>query len=318
MENIRFLGIFVFFFLCFTACSKDDNGEVNSSTQNLNGKILYDKGENIYSFDLRSGAKSIYFEHNNYSLNGWDVSWDGLTRLETSSIAGDFQNIRFRFVNPSNGVIEHEIIYPRSAQEDRLTSGKLVGHKSQILLEPDLNHGIVLLDLEGNIVKHFRTVNGKNLTLGDKAMMLADKSILFTFDNKYILKTSPPYDEIVAIKEMNYSDWGNVHSSKDGSKLSVRIDKHIYIMNSDGTDLIQVTDSQTQEREGIFSPDGNFLLIAADYQPATSRPGTWSLNIIPLDGTKHIVGKTPSEAVIVVKEQNNENVEKGDNYMLWR
>ncbi len=317
MKNFLFFTI-ILSVIIFSACSKDDSERATDTKPTPVGKILYDRGEQIYSLDLRSGAKSIYFEQNNYLLNSWDVSWDERTRLETSSIAGDFQNIEFRFVNPSNGTIEHQITYPRSAGEDRTTSGRLVGDRSQILIEPDFNHGIILLDQEGNILKHLRTVNGKDLTLGDKAIMLADKSILFTFDNKFILKTSPPYDDIVTIKEMNYSEWGNVNSNKDGSKISVRIDKHIYLMNIDGTGLRQVTDSQTHEREGIFSPDGNFLLIAADYQPATSRPGTWSLNIVPLDGAIHSVGKNPSKSVIVVKEHGREIVEKGDNYMLWR
>lgn len=315
---MRNLQVLVCLILFFSACSKDNNGDTGPSNQGPTGSILYDNGEKIYSLDLRTGAKEIYFEQNNYSLNSWDVSWDGRTRLETSSIAGDFQNIRFAFVNTANAEISKEIIYPRLAGEDRLIAGKLSPDNAHILLEPDFNHGIVLLDLAGTIVQHLRTVNGKNLTLGDRALMLADKSILFTFDGKHILKTSPPYDEIVAIKEMSYADWGNIHSSRDGSKLSVRIDKHIYVMNSDGTDFIQVTDSQTQEREGIFSPDGKFLLVAADYQPGTIRPGTWSLNIIPLDGGIHRVGRDPSLSVIVVKEQNSSNVEKGDNYMLWR
>ncbi|MFD2744310.1 MULTISPECIES: TolB family protein [Sphingobacterium] len=315
MKNCQYLVCLVVFVF---ACSKDNDGAADKPSHTPTGNILYDNGEKIYSLDLSTGARKIYFEQNNYSLNSWDVSWDALTRLETSSIAGDFKNIRFSLINTGNGNISKEIIYPRLAGEDRLIAAKLTPDKSHILLEPDLNHGIVLLDLEGKIVKHLRTVNDKNLTLGDRALMLADNSILFTFGGKHILKTSPPYDEIVAIKEMNYSDWGNVHASRDGLKLSVRIDKHIYIMNSDGTELTQATDSQTQEREGIFSPDGNFLLVASDYQPATFRPGTWSLNIVPLDGSKHIVGKNPSASVIVVKEQNSENVERGDDYMLWR
>ncbi|MFD2599071.1 TolB family protein [Sphingobacterium corticis] len=315
MKNIHFLVYLIAF---VSACSKDNNVDDDRSNLTPTGNILYDNGEKTYSLDLSSGTKKIYFDQNNYSLNGWDVSWDGLLRLETSSIAGDFQHIKFNFVQTGNGAISKEIIYPRLAGEDRLIAGKLSPDNSHILLEPDLNHGIVLLDLEGNIVKHLQTVNGKNLTLGDRALMLADKSILFTFDGKHILKTHPPYDEIVAIKEMSYSEWGNMHCSRDGSKISVRIDKHIYVMNSDGTELKQVTDSQTQEREGVFSPDGNFLLVVSDYQPATFRPGTWNLNIIPLDGSIHTVGSNPSQSVIVVKEQNSSNVERGDDYMLWR
>ncbi|MFD2595126.1 TolB family protein [Sphingobacterium griseoflavum] len=318
MKNVGFTNIFISLMLLAVGCSKANREEDGAGSQNLTGHILYDRGEKIYSLDLRSGEKSIYFEQNNYALNGWDVSWDGLTRLETSSIAGDFQNIKFSFVNTTSGEPSKETIYPRLAGEDRLTAGKLSADKAHILIQPDLNHGIVVLDSDGNIVTHLRTVNGKNLTLGDEACMLADNSIVFTFDGQHILKTSPPYDEIVAIKEMNYPDWGNINCNQDGSKISMRIDKHIYVMNSDGAALMQVTDSPTQERAGVFSPDGKFLLIASDYQPATFRPGTWSLQIIPLDGEMHTVGKNPSPKVIAVKALDDAALETGDNYMLWR
>lgn len=302
----------------FLACSKDNSGNLNDPNTNLSGQILYDSNEQIYSVDLRTGQKQVYFDHNNYSLNGWDVSWDAAQRLETSSIAGDFDNIMFRFINTANAEVVHEIVYNRSVGEDRDISGLLNTNQDFIIIQPDLGHGIIVIDREGKIAKHLKVVNGKDLTLGDQAHWLPDNSIIFTFDKKFILKTSPPYDEIVPIKEMNYAEWGNINSSKDGSKLSLRIDKHIYVMNADGTNLTQVTDSPKQEREGVFSPDGTHLLIAANHQPATFHAGRWDLNIIPLDGNKHQVGDDPSASVFVVKEKDREIVERGSGVMLWR
>ncbi|MBD1433568.1 hypothetical protein H8B06_12075 [Sphingobacterium sp. DN00404] len=303
--------------LSIAGCSKNDGQSENPVNNNLSGVLLYDSGEHTYKLDPNTNARSIYFNRNNYALNGWDVSWDGDIRLETGIVTGEFDRVNFKLVNSENNSIAKEFVYNNPNGEDRQISGLLSPDKSLILIQPDFEHGIVILDTDGNVKHHLPRVNNTALTLGNKAVWLPNSGILFTFEN-FILKSDPPYTSIVPIKELSYSDWGNINVNADGSKIALRIDKHIYLMNADGTDLVQVTESDREEREAVFSPDGRYLLVAANYYPGTFHPGKWDLNIIPTDGKRYKVGKNPGNGVLVIRHTGSEHVETATNQMLWR
>src|SRR5690606_40947972 len=66
---------------------------------------------------------------------------------------------------------------------------------------------------------------------------------------------------LTLVKEMNYENWGNLRVSNDGKKVSMFINDHIYIMDIDGSNLNQVTDSDGSEVFGEFSPDNKYLLV---------------------------------------------------------
>jgi len=314
--NIIFL-LLIGLVLSISGCSKTNDSTEISETNNLNGVLLYDSGEHTYKLDLSTSTRSIYFPRNNYSLNGWDVSWDGGLRLETENVTGEFDKVRFKLVNSESNTITKEFVYENPNSEDRQINGLLSPDKSLIVIQPDFKHGIVIIDTEGNVKHHLSSVNNTELTLGDEVVWLPNNSILFTF-GKFILKSDPPYTSITRIKEMQYSDWGNINANADGSKISLRIDKHIYLMKADGTDLVQVTESDREEREAVFSPDGRYLLVAADYYPGTFHSGTWTLNIIPADGNEYKVGNKPGDGVFVIRPNSGENEEKARNRMLWR
>ncbi|PRD48489.1 TolB family protein [Sphingobacterium haloxyli] len=314
--NMSFL-LSVALFFNMTGCSKNDGSAALPVDEEFSGILLYDSGEHTYKLDLSSKVRSIYFDRNTYSLNGWDVSWDASIRLESEIVAGEFDDIKFKLINTADNSVVKEFVYDSPNGEDRQISGLLSPDKSLILIQPDFEHGIVIIDTEGQVKHHLPKVNNTKLTLGDEVIWSSNNSILFTFE-EFILRSDPPYTSITTVKELNYSDWGNIHTSADGSKISLRIDKHIYLMNADGTDLVQVTESDREEREAVFSPDGRYLLVAADYYPSTFHPGRWDLNIIPADGSKYKVGKSRGNGVLEIRRSDSKNVETASNQMLWR
>ncbi|KGE12829.1 TolB family protein [Sphingobacterium deserti] len=303
--------------LTLWSCSKNSNTPDEPDNGNLCGNLLYDAGEQSYRLDLASNKRSVYFDRNTYALNGWDVSWDGGTRLETGSVTGEFDKVNFKLINTANGALIKEFNYDTPNSEDRQISGLLSPDGNLILIQPDFNHGIVIIDTDGKVQHHLPVVNNTPLTLGDEVVWLPNNGILLTFQH-FILKSDPPYNTITPIKEMNYADWGNINVNRDGSKITVRVDKHIHLMHADGSKMLQVTDSDRQEREAVFSPDGNHLLVAADHYPGTFHSGTWNLNIIPADGKKYTVGNNPEESVRVIQPDGQQQPEKAANRMLWR
>ena len=144
------------------------------------------------------------------------------------------------------------------------------------------------------------------LKLGDDALWLPDNSILLTLDDRYILRTPPPYTSLTLVKEMNYEQWGNLYSNRDGSKISLFIGNHIYLMDIDGSNLIQVTDSNRSENFAKFSPNDKYLLVRSDYihAPVSGR-SVWNLKIIPNDGRKYHL-ENDKEAILV--QPANENI----------
>jgi len=314
MEN-KILIVILSLFVCVSCSSVDEPSGQNGG---FSGSLLYDSGEHTYKTDLASNEKTDYFDRNNYSLNGWDVSWDGKTRLETEIITGSADQVTFKLIDTGNGSVQKEFIYTNPHGEDRQISGLLSPDKSLILIQPDFDHGIVIVDSDGNVKHHLPIVNDTELTLGDEVIWLPNNSILFTFNEKFILKSEPPYSEIIPVKEMSYADWGNLNADRSGSKISLRIDKHIYLMNVDGTNLVQVTESDREEREAVFSPDGKFLLVGANFYPGTFHSGKWDLNIIPADGNIYQVGNNPGPGVFVVRPNRQEHAETASNRMFWR
>ncbi|WP_257667066.1 TolB family protein [Parapedobacter tibetensis] len=311
--SIRLLSCIVLSIAC--SSGGDTSGP---QRHQLSGKLLYDFGEHIYQVDLATNSKTIYFDHNNYSLNGWDVSQDGKIRLETEQIAGATDKVKFRLINTNDNSLIKEFEYKLVNGEDRNIAGLLSPDRSRILIQPDFDHGIVIIDTDGNVMHHLPRVNDEELTLGDKVRWLPGNGILFTFQDKYVLRSDPPYTSITPVKEMAYNEWGGLNVSRDGSKISLRIDKHIYLMNSDGSDLVQVTESDRAEREAVFSPDGKNLLVAADYYPATFDEGKWILNVIPANGQTYKVGNDPSQDVIPIIAEGQNNAEPASGTMLWR
>ncbi|WP_192348788.1 hypothetical protein [Algoriphagus sp. Y33] len=318
MERVNKILILLFLYGMglLTGCATDN--EPTGQFGQFSGNLLYDLGEHSYRIDLASNEKTDYFNRNTYSLNGWDVSWDGKTRLETSIVTGEFDKVTFKLIDSESLTILKEFVYNNPHGEDRQISGLLSPDKSLILIQPDFDHGIVIIDTEGNVKHHLPMVNDTELTLGDEAIWLSDNSILFTYKEEYILKSEPPYSDIISIREMEYSDWGNLNANPDGTKMSLRIDKHIYLMNADGTGLVQVTESDREEREAVFSPDGKYLLVGANFYPGTFDPGKWDLNIIPADGKMYKVGNNPGPGVEVIRPNGQDHVESATNRMFWR
>ena len=175
-----------------------------------------------------------------------------------------------------------------------------------MLIEADLDNGVVVIDTEGNVVHHLEGINDSMLKLGDDALWLPDNSILLTLDDRYILRTPPPYTSLTLVKEMNYEQWGNLYSNRDGSKISLFIGNHIYLMDIDGSNLIQVTDSNRSENFAKFSPNDKYLLVRSDYiyAPVSGR-SVWNLKIIPNDGRKYHL-ENDKEAILV--QPANENI----------
>lgn len=298
-----------------SACSKD--GGDSGRPSGLNGTIIHEYTTEVKAINLNNWSESTYFSYNAYSTIDWDVSRDGKLRLVSERPPGVYDRNKFILVNTADGTITKEFMYKPLIGNGTNNSGEISFDNSQILINPDHDNGFVIIDMEGQVKHRIDGINDKKLGLDDRARWLPGNSILVSFDGKYLLKADPPYTNLTLVKEMNYEQWGNVRVSQDGQKVSMYIGNHIYLMNIDGSNLTQVTESSSAENFAEFSPDGKHLLVGCEYihAPVSGR-SSWKLKVIPADGKLYNLDNS-NEVVPIVPSQSSERAKASGN-SLWR
>ncbi len=285
--------------LSLLSCSKDDKLIDRPTPSSIAGKIIYEYSSDVKQIDLATGNESSYFSYNAYSTEGWDLSKDGKFRLISERPAGTYSITRFRLVNTADGTIVKEFDY-NTKYGNNTKVGYLSHDNSMILLQPDFDNGIVILDMNGEEKYRLDGINGTQLGVGDRVHWLPGNGLIITFDDRYLLRSEPPYTDITLVKEMDYEFWGGVQSSMDGEKYTLYIGRHIFLMNKDGSNLTQVTESDTKELYAVFSPDGKHLLVGTDFfNGAGAAHSNWRLKVIPADGKKYNVDSSPDVIPVI-------------------
>lgn len=298
--NSTFLSLLLGLLVTFS-CSEDDEGanDGGGPTRHLEGKLIYTFVGNVYELDLKTNQQSVYFTYNTYGFNNWDMSWDEEYRLISEREAGEFNAAKITLVRNSDGAIVDEFDYDSPDGNDTEVGALLAPDNSKVAYLPTFDNGIVITDLDGNILHHLEAVDVESETeffgITDEVLWLPDNSILFTLAERYIFKSSPPYTTLSLVKDMPGTEWGNLRVNRQGTQISMRMNHHIYVMNLDDGELIQVTDSNGSELHADFSPDGNHLVVAKKYR---DQIRSWNLAIVPNDG--NVYNMDDEEEVIIV------------------
>ncbi len=308
------IKIFIFILIasCFYTCSKEQESPKGSQ---ISGTLYYEWAGHIFGYDLGTDQKFTFFEHTN-DLNGWDVSRDGKILLTSKFIPGRTDVTQYTLSHAEDGNIISQFEYfPLDGERDNI--GILSPDNSLIAIKPTRAEGIVIVNTEGEVLHHLEGVNGEKINQFAEVLWLPGNVLVFTHQ-QHILRTDPPYNDIEHIKEMDYELWGNLHASFDGERLSLKIGNHLYLMNIDGSDLKQITESNHKEREAVFSPDGRHLLVGTDFYPGVFSKGKWNLKIIPADGNTYQVDSDDSNLVRPVIPKGEKFIEQCTEIMLWR
>ena len=301
------------------SCSKNDDsdpGKGNGGMENLPGKLIYTFTGDVYQLDLRTNRQSTYFTYNTYGFNSWDMGRDGQFRLTSEREAGVFDVAKITLIHNSDGTVADEFDYDSPRGTDTKVQALLSPDNKKVLYSPTLDNGIVITDLEGNILTHLEAVNTDtgpvSLGINDEVLWLPGNRIVFTLDGRYIFRSDPPYTSLTLLKEMPYTQWGNLRVNKQGTQLALMVSNHIYVMYVDGSDLRQVTESSGGEIHADFSPDGKHLLVAKKIGPTFFY---WNLAIIPNDG--QVYDMDHNEEVIVIQPEGEEILPAVDGPTFW-
>jgi len=305
----------VFFSLLLYACSKTDNDiSTPEETKLGTGTIYYDWAtDGLLKINLENGVRSTVLPGNNsrYSI---DISKDG-AKILTASHADDqdYDANVYTYMSIANGnIIAKFKYYPTDGD---LTSPLISPDEKMIAVPPTYEDGIVILNMEGKILHHLSAFAEKKIT--GQILWMPDNTLLFRMDNT-IYRTNTTFTQANLIKQLTFNEWSDMEVNPDGTKIAFRGGNHIWMMQSDGSDLKQITISDNQENYPVFSPDGKYLLIGANYHSTGPFGHLWYLTIIPADGQQYNVNEGADQRVVSVIANGESRPEASDGGMFWR
>jgi hypothetical protein len=306
--------------LFFSACSKsngndDDNETPGPGNGQLGAGIVYFNWatEGILKVDLKTGVKSQGLQHNT-RRNGWDISRDNTIMLEVTDHPDDYDAEMYTITNVKDNTIVSK--FKKLTGYANHTFPSLSYDKKLILVPPTDDDGIMIMDLQGNILFNLMSYQGKDLKESSVEWM-PDNTFLFSLDNN-IYRTNKEFTKATLVKTINFDSWGNFAASPDGTKIALQGGNHLWMMNADGSNLTQITESNRIEVSPVFSPDSKYLLIGYNFTRTSEWGRYWHMAIIPADFGKYNVEEGADKRVIPFISKGETRTEASDGGMLWR
>jgi len=311
--------------LLVSACSKNTgnndtgtnpgngNGTGTGSTQSGTGMIYYNWAtEGLLKLDLKSGVKGVFLPDNT-SRNGWDVSRDNTWVIESKDDPNDHDAEIYTITNVKDNTIVSK--FKKLSGYANLTSPQLSYDKKLILVPPTYDDGIMILDLQGNILNNLVSYQGQKLA--GSVIWMPDNTFLFSQGNN-LYRTNKDFTKATLVKTFNFDTWADFSVSPDGSKIALRGGNHLWMMNADGSNLTQITESNAIEVLPVFSPDSKYLLIGYNYTATSQWGHYWNQAIIPADFGKYNLDDKTDKRVMPVIAKGGNNAETADGNVEWR
>lgn len=312
-------GMFFFLaFVCLAGCSKKDTGTPGNgnggNTSYGSGTLYFDWAtEGLLKIDLSTGSKATVLPENT-GRYGWDISLDGKKMLQCTEAPGnDYDANLYTLTNIADGTIITQFKYYPAGGD--YTIPYLSPDASLIAVAPTYDDGLVIMDLQGHVQHNLTSYKG--VKLGSTVVWMPDGTLLFSAGNG-LYRTNKTFNAATLVKQLNFDSWGDVTASRDGSKIVLKGGNHIWLMNADGTNLVQVTQSSAVEAAPVFSPDGRFLLIGTQYHQTGPFGYIWDLAIIPADGQQYNVDDGADKRVTPVIAKGDRSAQASDGNMEWR
>ncbi|MDQ2862387.1 MAG: hypothetical protein M3R50_01840 [Bacteroidota bacterium] len=318
IKRLCIVALGLFFLLA--ACNKEKGKGNGGGNRNLgSGNLYYEWDQGMLKLDLATGVKSRVSS----SPNGWDISSDGTKMLQsTDDAASNYNKEYYTITNLKDGTVVNKFV--RNSGYGNPTY-PLFSPDMTLIAVPktnDVSSTLLILNMQGEVLHSVGTISGKSI--GKHICWMPDNTVIVSVGNT-LYRLNKAFDYGNVITTFNFSGWGDFAASPDGSKIAFEANKHIWMMNTDGSDLKQITDSDDEEGIPQFSPDGSHLLIAGQLQESGTGAGStgsigniWNLVLIPADGKMYNIREGADKNVIPVIAKGENSPEPCDGGMLWR
>lgn len=319
MKTKIIIAIAISFLAC--SCSKKDSPSPDPGGDGgygVPGAIIFNWAtEGILKIDLTTGRRSTVMQENT-ARYGWDISRDGKNILTATEDPNSTYATLYTYANMSTSAVIAQFEYFEKGElASGITTGLLSPDGTMIAVKPDFDNGIVILNMQGKIIYDLTGFAGEKFGQGTEIAWMPDGSMLFTLKNG-VCRTNKDFTKASLLKQVSFSSWGDIAPSPDGSKIALKGGNHIWMMNADGSNLVQVTESSQVECFPVFSPDSKYLLIGTDWRVTGPFGSIWHLAIIPADGRKYNVDKGADNNVIFIQDTQDRGQQASDGMMCWR
>jgi len=302
------------------SCSKkDDNGPATPARSHV-GTIYYDNYEGFSKIDLETSRKTLI--KTTKSHYNWHISADGTTLLEMTDgrSANKPDHIHFTLRNPATGEQIKDFFYSPLKGGSIYQEADLSPDKSMICIFPSFDEGFVFLDAKtGAVIAHIEDINNEKIPRNQSFVWLPDNSLLIKWKQR-ILKTKYPFNEVTVVKTFDTEAFHSFSINTQGTQVAMCHQKHIAVMNTDGSGFYIATSGSEEESSASFSPDGKYLVVGTDVKrigvPGSVPSQQSFMKIIPADGKTYAIDQE-GPSIVPVIPQGESSAEPKKGLMVW-
>ncbi len=282
----------------------------------LQGTLYYVFAGELNKLELANGKVTKLIGQGGFETNFFDVSADGKQLMYAkdapSSDGGNYYDQEyFNFIDTTT----YNEVAPRfkkfAATSTYTQFAKLSPDNSKIAviyqyydqtLPGNFGNGayatnIRVWDKTGATLRTFSKDNAGNRV--KEFAWMPDGNLLMTTSLGIVKTTDATLASYDLLFKPNLPSWRSLAVSPDGKRLALKSGKYLYTMNIDGSNMVQLTDSDgdDQQYSPIWSPDGKYIAFTANIFAYTTGPvvsggGTiYQLILAPADHKTYKLGK---------------------------
>ena len=325
-SNLRLLPfLFAFSALIFSGCGKDDDSVTPDPNQTENptgpwsGKLIHDWSSSIREYDFATKADPELFDGRMpYRMpNG-----------STLHIGGVFERLEMTNANGVQKTVIYDAKETTAIYSPQLSpDGTRIAFTHRKVFTPSqypVTRGTVIIDLQGNYVAGIPDVynatwlpDGRLVAAGDFSSDGYAPSTPAANAGLYIATITGNTATLTNINP-TLSNPTPLHpaASPDGKRVAFIINKHVWTMNIDGSNLKQLTASDNDNEESFptWSPDGKYIAVWS-YKTFELSFYT-AIAIVPSESAQPIVLK--NDADIWPRDQQGYRLSGGRGNISWR
>jgi hypothetical protein len=287
----------------------------------VSGTIYYIFAGEMNKLDVATGVKTKMSSQGTFDAGFLDVSADSKELMYVRDAPGSdggnwYDQEYFNLVNINDFSQVNSRFKKFSSTGARTIFAKLSPDKSKIAVIArycdetydsgvckSYANGVRVWDRNGNILVAFNKDNSGNRV--KEFAWLPDGNLLMTTDLGIVKTTDTTLTTFELLFKPSVPSWRSVVSSPDGKRLALKSGRHVYTMNIDGSNVVQVTDSEgdDQEYSPIWSPDGKYIAFTTNIFSYTTGPivaggGTiYQMILAPADNKTYKISKNFSETL---------------------
>ncbi|MBB6611660.1 PD40 domain-containing protein [Pontibacter sp. Tf4] len=304
--------------LVLSGCSKDSDGP-GGGNNGWSGKLIHDWSSSVREYDFSSKADPELFTGRmpNRMPNG--------STLHTSSV---FERLEMTNASSSQKTVVYDARETTAVYSPQLSpDGTMIAFTHNKVYEPSkypVKRGTVIVDLQGNYIAGIPDMysavwlpDGRLVVAGDHS---SDGYVPSTPSAKaglYIATINGTTATLTNINPQLANPTPLLPSvSPDGKRVAFMLNKHIWTMNIDGSNLKQLTASDNDNEESFttWSPDGKHIAVWT-YKTFENSYYT-AVAIVPSDAAQPIVLK--NDANIWPRDKDGYRISGGRGNMSWK